>query len=128
MFHSGYSDHYAVWDGDPFAIESKFVVKMPVRETSNILTRHDVTDKQREFLEDTELAGGYSVVLVGFNLEMLGKKHQSAIAIPWKDFKKWEVLTKQNLQTLPREWWIPKTGGSWRVAGFFDTIRFYDRR
>jgi hypothetical protein len=131
MFACGLPDFSALWNpmhpdathGMFFAIEAKFVKKIPARETSKVLL-HDLSGIQAAFLEKVEKVDCKSVVLIGFE--------DIAVACP---FDRWPRVESNGLRvpaaniTLAQVMLLKQTGyafvkthSGWQVREFFQKM------
>lgn len=110
MFRAGLPDASATWNGHFFAMEMKFVSKLPKRKESKCL-KHEVSGAQLDFLNKIRLTGHYSCVLVGM----------SDVAALMLDLK--SNYTLDELMIAPR---IERVKGKWNCDHFFDRVRGYN--
>jgi hypothetical protein len=64
MFRAGLPDLSALCSGSFYAMELKFIKKLPKRRSSKCLT-HEVSPAQLEFLNKTRENGHYAAVIIG---------------------------------------------------------------
>jgi hypothetical protein len=104
MFRVGLPDMSALWDSKFFAMELKFVRKLPKRGSSKCLT-HEVSAAQLEFLRRTRENRQRSAVIVGMR----------DVAVFIQNLK--ENYTLDEILGSPR---ILRENGAWSVKGFLD--------
>lgn len=106
MFRAGLPDASALWNTFFFAMEFKFIRKLPKRKTSKCLG-HEVTPGQLEFLQKTRSTGQYSCVIVGLQ----------DVAVLMLDLK--ENYSLEEVLAAPR---IERMGKFWNLKNFFDRV------
>jgi hypothetical protein len=109
MYRVGLPDFSAVYSGNYYGVEAKFIYKLPKRGTSKVLG-HEVSEAQLLFLNKVRDSGGYGCVLVGLN-------DVAALMFELKS-----NYTLDELLAAPR---IARDKGAWQVHGFFEQIRGY---
>jgi hypothetical protein len=107
MFRAGLPDMSALWSSFFFAMELKFIRKIPKRETSKCLT-HEVSGPQLDFLNKTRTNDQYSCVLIGLQ----------DVAVLMLELK--SNYTLKEILSAPR---IERVGGHWKVDNIFSMIR-----
>lgn len=107
MFNVGLPDFSVLHRGTLFAVEAKFIKKLPVRGTSRALN-HPASDKQIAYLTKCRNAGGVGILLIGLS-------DVAVIMPPSANF------TVEELLSSPYR--IEKKGAAWDVSGFFDAAK-----
>lgn len=116
-FVSGIPDTCLIFTGIGIGWEAKFIKKLPVRESSVLLT-HPVSGTQRTFLDNSVLAGGVGLVVVG--------SPDDALFIPTKYFdRKSGNIAKgdfmaaiENKDTVR----VQKVNHMWQVQGLMEVL------
>lgn len=106
-FRFGLPDTSLVHEGCYYAIEGKFVFRLPKRATSKCLS-HEVTATQQEFIRKVRLAGGYACILVGL-------KDVAAVML--------DIKTNYTLDELLKAPRITRARGRWDVQPLLNIIR-----
>lgn len=109
MFRAGLPDASALWNAHFFAMELKFIRKLPTRQTSKCLT-HEVSAGQLDFLRKTRENSQYSCVLIGLQ----------DVAVLMLELKENYIL--QEILAAPR---IERVGKGWDLRNFFNQVRGY---
>lgn len=106
-FRYGLPDTSLVFEGHYYAIEGKFVSRLPKRPTSKCLS-HEVTATQQEFIRKVRGAGGYACILIGF-------KDVAAVML--------EIKTNYTLDEVLKAPRITRSKGRWEVQPLLSIIR-----
>lgn len=107
MFRSGLPDMSVLWNSFFFAMELKFIRKLPKQQNSKCLG-HEVSEAQLDFLAKTRSNDQYSCVIVGLQ----------DVAVIMLELK--PNYTLREVLASPR---IERVSGHWKVDNVFSTIR-----
>jgi hypothetical protein len=107
MFRGGLPDVSAVYNTYFYAMELKFIRKLPKRPDSKCLT-HEVSTVQLEFLKKVRENGQHSCVIIGLQ----------DVAVYMLDLK--ENYTLREVLEAPR---INRSGKNWDLNQFFTDAR-----
>lgn len=107
MFRVGLPDMSALYDRNFYAMELKFIRKLPKRGSSKCLT-HEVSTSQLEFLNKTRENGQYAAVIIGLK----------DVAVRMDVLK--ENYTLDEVLAASR---FVRAGGHWQLEVHFNDMR-----
>lgn len=106
MFRVGLPDFSVSWNKGFWAVEAKFIKKLPKKPGSKCLN-HEVSAMQCDFLKQNRVNGNGSAILIGM----------PDVAVVMSEIK--ENYTLEELMAARR---VSRKCGAWNVTGFLEMV------